>query len=143
MSEWAVRFAESTDAEAFAAWVKENPQIDYADVQTALSKNNPTAMYFVVTKDGKPITFAPIYLQAVLAHLAFPLDADGRDKLRALQMLTDAVAGFAVQYGIRSIMTLSKEEYPVAKWALKHGFELESRQALILDINKQMESVEA
>lgn len=143
MSEWAWRLAEPADAEAFSKWVGENSQIDDADKLAALKANNPTVLWFAVTKDGVVQAFAPVYLQAVAAHLGFNPDADGKDKLRALQMLMDGVSGFMVQYGIREIAVLSKEEYPIAQWALKHDFDLDSRQLLKLDLNKLMAGVEA
>ena len=136
MSEWKFRGAEPADAEAFAKWIENNPLIDPKDVTAAAKKNQPTVLYFVVEKDGVPVAFAPIYVQLAVAHMAFDPDADGRDKLEAMQRLLNGTAMFATQFGIREIVTLSKEKYPVAKWAVKHGFDLEPRQLLKFDINK-------
>jgi hypothetical protein len=77
-----------------------------------------------------------------LPHLGFNPEADGKDKLRALQMMIDGVSAFAVQYGIREITTMSKDEYPIAQWALKHDFELEPRQLLKLNLTRLMEAAE-
>src|ERR1700674_5246479 len=127
-SEWVFRGAEPADAEAFAKWVEANPQIETRDVNAAAKKNQPTVLYFVSEKDGVPVAFAPVYLQLAVAHMAFAPDADGRDKLEAMQRLLNGAVAFAIQFGVREIVTLSKEEYPVAKWGLKHGFDLEPRQ---------------
>jgi len=118
MSEWRFRLAEPADAEAFAKWSAENQQVEQTDLIAGMKKSNPTVLFFAVEKDGVVQAFAPLYLQMMLAHLGFNPEADNKDKLRAMQM------------------TMSKEEYPVAKWAVKHGFDLESRQAFKLDLNK-------
>jgi hypothetical protein len=136
MSEWVFREARPADANAFAEWVNGNPLIDPKDVTAAAKKNQPTVLYFVAEKDGIPVAFAPVYLQLAVAHMAFDPDAAGKDKLEAMQRLLNGTVAFAVQFGIREITTLSKEEYPVAKWAVKHGFEIEPRQLLKFDINK-------
>lgn len=138
MSVWEFRLAGPDDAASFAKWTAENTQIDDADKIAALKKNNPTVLWFCVTKDGIVQAFTPVYLQAAAPHLGFNPDADDKDKLRALEMLMDGVAGFMVQYGIREIVTLSKPEYLMAKWAVNHGFDLEPRQVLKLDLNKAM-----
>ncbi len=136
MSEWVFRGAEPTDAEALALWTLQNAQIEARDVDAAAKKNQPTVLYFVVEKDGVPVVSGPVYLQLALAHLIFNPEADGRDKLEAMQRLLSGTVAFAVQFGVREIVTLSQENYPVAKWALKHGFDLEPRQSFKFDINK-------
>jgi hypothetical protein len=141
--EWNFRLAGATDAEAFTKWAFENPQIDRADIWAATKKKNPTVVFFAVEKDGVVQTFAPFYAQMILAHLGFNPDAGAEDRKHALQVMLDGASAFAVQYGIREIVTLSKEEYPVAQWAMKNGFDLEPRQVLKLDLNKAMEPVEA
>lgn len=133
---WNLRLAEPSDAEAFSKWVAENPQIDADDIKAGTRDQNPTVLVFAVEKDGVVQVFAPVYLQMTLAHLGFNPEANGKDKLTALQTLVDGVSKTAVEFGVRELTTLSKEEYPVAKWALKHGFKLDPRQVLKLDLNK-------
>lgn len=135
-SVWNFRLAGPADAADFAKWTAENSQIDDVDKLAGRGKNNPTVLWFVVEKDGVVQSFAPVYLQASVPHLGFNPDADPKDKLRAMQRLMDGVVGFMAQYGVREITTLSKEEYPIAQWALKHDFDLEPRQLLKLDMNK-------
>jgi hypothetical protein len=141
MSEWKFRLAEPADAEEFSKWIGENTQIDDSDKLAATKKQNPTVLWFAAEKDGVVQAFAPLYLQMILPHLGFNPDADGRDKLRAMEVLIDGVSALAVQFGIREIMTMSREDYPVAKWAVKHGFTLEPRQAFKLDLNRVMAEV--
>jgi len=135
---WEFRLATPADASAFAKWVAENPQIDPRDIAAAQSKTNPTVLYFVATKDGAPVAFAPLHCVAMLDHLAFDPESEGRDRLKALQTLIDGATAFFVQFGVREIQTLTKEEYPVGAWALKHGFEKDDRETFRMDINKLM-----
>lgn len=137
MSDWTWRLAELKDAKDFATWAAHNPQIEQHDLIAALGAKNPTVVYIAVENpEGKIILFAPFYFQLTLPFIGFNPDAEPKEKLKAMEVLTDGASAFAVQYGVREITTLSKEEYPVAKWGLKHGFRLEDRQTLTLDINK-------
>ena len=137
---WKFRLAEPTDAEAFAEWTLSNPQIDPKDIEAAKRKNNPTVLYFVAEdSEGRVIAFAPLYWQMVLAHLVFNPEAEGKDRLHAMQVLLKGAIVQAAQIGIREIVTLSKENYPVAKWAVKHGFDLEPRQIFKFDINRVLD----
>ena len=140
-AKWTWRLAEPADVPAFTEWLEANPQIDAKDIYAGLKKNNPTSVTLVAEKDGVAVAFAPLYVKMFLAHLGLDPEAAGKDKLRALQVLMDGAAAFAVQYGVREIGTLSKEEYPIAQWALKHGFDLESRQLLSWDLNKELAKV--
>ena len=138
MSEWTWELAQPSDAEAFSKWSAENPQIDKKDLEAGMGKNNPTVLVFKVSKNGVVISFAPVYCQFALAHLGFNPEAEGKDRLQSLQVMIDGVMALAVQYGIREIVTLSKEEYGIAKWAVKHGFDREERQLFKIDINKTL-----
>jgi len=141
MSEsWNFRLAEPRDAEAFAKWSLENRQIDPKDRIAATKAKNPTCLYFAVEKDGVVVAFAPIYAQMILAFLCFNPETTADDRKHALQMLMDGVSAVAVQLGIHEITTLSKERYPVARWALGHGFDLDPRQSLKWDLNKLLET---
>lgn len=142
MADWKFRLAQASDAEAFSRWSVLNPQVDRADLLAGMKKNNPTVIYFAVEKDGVVQAFAPLYCQMTLAHLGFNPEAEGKDKLRAMQMLIDGVSAFAIQYGVHEITTMSKEDYPVAKWAVKHGFDLDPRQSFKLDLNKTLKLAE-
>ena len=142
MSEVKFRLAEFADADVFKSWVLNNPDIDSQDIKTASRKQNPTVMYFVAENpDGKAIAFAPVYTQYALAHLAFNPDSTGDERKQAMETLLNGVTALAVQFGIREIVTLSKEEYPVAQWGMQHGFDLEQRQLLKFDINKILNTV--
>jgi hypothetical protein len=139
-NEWTFRLATPADAASFAKWIAENSSIDAVDKLAATHDQNPTVLWFVMEKDGIVQAFAPLYLQMTLPHLGFNPDAAAEDRKEALTRLMNGVSAFAVQFGIREITTLSKERYPIAKWAIAHGFDLDSRQVLKLDLNKVMAS---
>lgn len=141
MSEWIFRLAEPSDAEAFSKWAAENTQIDPKDLLAGMKRSNPTVLYFVAEKDGVAVAFAPVYMVAMLAHLGINPAADKKDVLQSLNVLTDGVMGFMVQFGIREIETLTKPAYGLAQWAEHHGFEKDDRLVYRLDINKQMSRI--
>jgi hypothetical protein len=135
---WKFRLAVPEDAEAFAKWVNGNPLIAAEDVEASKKENNPTVVYFVAENpDGVAVGFAPVYVQAVISHLAFSPESTAAERKIALQLGLNGIMGFVAQYGIREIAMISKENYPVAKWAVSQGFELEPRQLFRLDMVKQ------
>jgi len=140
MSDFAFRLATPADAESFAKWAAENQQIDKKDLLNSTKEKQPTAVHFVVEDgDGKVILFAPLFAQMALAFIGFNPDTRASEKVRALDTLMDGAMAFAVQFGVRHITTLTKPEYAVAQWALKHDFDAEDRNQLTLDINKVLE----
>lgn len=142
MSEWKFRAASPEDAKDFAQWAIENPLTDRRDIQASTSKKNPTVLTFAIENDeGKAILFAPLYLSYTLGYLGFNPDSTAAERKRALQMILDGVVAFIAQFGIREITTLTKRGYPVAEWALKHGFEADDRETFKFDINHLLEKV--
>jgi hypothetical protein len=134
---WRFRLAEPADAEAFTQWTLSNPQIDPKDIEAAKTKNNPSVVYFVAENaEGKVVTFAPVYVQMMLAHLVFNPNSPADDRKQAMKGMLDWATAYALGIGVREIVTLSKEEYGVAKWAVRNGFELDPRQLFKFDINK-------
>lgn len=140
---WNFRLAKPEDAESFAKWVTENPLIDRGDIQAGLSQNNPTALVFVAEKDGQAVAFVPVYAQLAIAHLGFQPEARAAEKLKALAVLLDGIAAFAYQMGIRELVTLSKKDYSVAKWAESKGFEPDSREQFKLNLKTYLKIEES
>jgi len=131
------RLAEAKDAESFAKWVTENPQISPEDLEAGKKKNNPTVVFFAVEDEtGKVVCFAPFYAQMTLAYLGFNPDSDAAERKEALTWMLNGAMAWAVQYNVHEITTVSQEHYPVARWALNNGLELEPRQLLKFDINR-------
>lgn len=138
MSEWNFRLAEPADAEAFAKWTAANEHIDDADKLAATHAQNPTVLWFVAEKNGTVVGFAPVYLQATVPHLGFNPETGAEDRKTAMSVLMDGVSALMVQYGVREITTLSKDRYPIARWALANGFDQDARQVFKLDLNKAL-----
>jgi hypothetical protein len=136
---WQFRLAGPDDAEAFTRWTLSNPLIDPRDIEAGKKKNNPTVVYFAVeNSDGVVMGFTPVYLQMTLAHLVLNPDVSSEEIKRTLKMGLDGVVAFAASYGIHELTMLSRAEYPVAKWAMRQGFELDPRQFFKLDIGKSL-----
>jgi hypothetical protein len=135
-NEWKIRLAEPSDAASFAEWVAAGigaGLIDPNDV--ADTQINPTTLYFVATKNGEPVAFAPCYLVTMLAHMGFDPQSAPRDRLRAMQVLIDAVSAFVRErLNVREIQTLTKSEYPIGAWSLKHGFKKDHRELFRFEI---------
>jgi hypothetical protein len=137
-AKWEFRLATAEDAPAFAEWVKWNLHIDPQDVKAGLKENNPTVIYFVATKDGKPVAFSPIYTAAIISHLGFDPFSEAEDRKKAMDVLHDGTMAFFVQFGIREIIALSDPKYGAAKYALKRGFEQDTRSVFRFDLNREM-----
>lgn len=123
-----VRFATPGDAQAFAEWAVNNPDIPDKDIRAAMSENNPTVRYLVIEEDGFPLLYVPVYCAIRIAYLGFNPEADDREKIEAMNAMLKAIQAFAGNFGVKEIGTLTKEGYSVAKWAKKHGFEPDDRQ---------------
>lgn len=136
-----LRIANENDAEPFSRWIAESTQIPFEDVQASLKEFNPTSVTLVIECDGKVLLFAPTYAVALLGFIGFNPEAEPRERVKALEAIKRAAQAFWGMHGVTTIATLSREDYPVAKWAAKHGFELETRQVLVL--KSQPDSVKA
>ena len=126
--EYTVRLAGADDSERFAKWIGGSTQIPVEDVKASLKE---------------VVLFAPLYAVARLAFIGFNPEAAGRERLKALDALKKASQAFWGMHGVNEIETLTMEDYPVAQWALKHGFTLERRQVvkLVTPSQPQSESV--
>jgi hypothetical protein len=143
MSKWNFRLAEPADAPAFSKWAAENKLIDPKDLKAATKGQNPTVVFFAVEDEtGEVVAFAPFYCQMTLGFLGFNPEKDAETRKQALEVMLDGALAFAVQFGVREITTLSKEKYPVARWATDHGFSVDARQLFTFDINRILEQAE-
>lgn len=128
------RFAQPSDAESFIKWATENPKIPKKDILASMKANNPTSVVLVIEKNGEPVLFAPIYCQINLAYLGFNPECEAKDRLKALSALQWVIAGFAFEHGVHEVTVQTSKDYPVGKWALKHGFKEESRQTFTMRV---------
>jgi hypothetical protein len=128
------RFAQPSDAESFTRWAVENPKIPHKDILASMKANNPTSTVLVIEENGVPILFAPFYCQMNLAYLGFNPEYEGKIRLKALNALQWAIASFAYEFGVREVTVQTSKDYPVGKWALKHGFKEENRQTFTMRV---------
>lgn len=135
MENWTYRQARPADAPLFAEWVNSNPLIDPGDVQRTIHGNNPTCVFLVAEEDGVPVAFMPVYIPMHIAHLSFSPTARASQKIKALHGLHDFATALAVQFGIREMTVLTREDYPMAKFAKQIGFKRDNRQLFRFDIN--------
>jgi hypothetical protein len=140
VDEFTVRLAGAEDSEPFAKWIAESTQIPVEDVKASLKDNNPTSITLVIEKNGEVVLFAPLYAVARLAFIGFNPEMPGRERLKAMDALKKAAQAFWGMHGVNEIETLTMEGYPVAQWAMKHGFAVEPRQVLKLT-TKEKETV--
>jgi hypothetical protein len=131
------RLAEVADAPAFAKWAAENTDIDPSDLEAGMKKNNPTVVTWVVERDGKVILFAPVFCAMQLAHLGFNPDSRASERMGALNVLLRGASAFAAEFGVREITTMTKNGYPLAKWAEAHGFVPDERQQFKYMVKEQ------
>jgi hypothetical protein len=127
MPKMTFRFAVPEDAPAFARWAAENPDIPHKDLEASMKKNNPTATVLVVEEDGVARMFLPVYLTLRIAYLGFNPENTPKQTLQALDAMLPVVQGFARIWHVNEIDTLTRTGLPMARWAHKHGFEVEDR----------------
>lgn len=130
--ELTVRIAQESDSEEFAEWISQSKHIPIDDVRASLKENNPTSVTLVIELDGKVLLFAPTYAVALLGFIGFNPDAEPRERIKALEAIKNAAQAFWGMHGVTSIATLTREDYPIARWAMNHGFEVDTRQVLVL-----------
>jgi hypothetical protein len=140
MNELSVRIADEKDSEPFARWIAQSNQIPVEDVKASLKKCNPTSVTLVIEQDGKVILFAPMYALAMLGFIGFNPATSERQRLKGLDALNKTAEAFWKQHGVTTLCTLSKENYPIAKWAMHNGFEVEPRQVLVRTTQPETES---
>lgn len=138
--EFTFRFAEPKDADSFALWVAENPQIDRSDVVTASVKENPSTTYLVIARDGEPVMFLPAFLVMRIGYLGFNPAADAETRKAAMELMLHKLQGLGALFSISTIDVLTKSGYPVAEWARAHGFDPDSRELFKLNLSPRKES---
>jgi hypothetical protein len=127
------RLADEQDSEPFSNWIAASTQIPVQDVEDSLKEYNPTSITLVIQDSaGKVILFAPTFAVARLAFIGFNPEASPLERARGLSCILGATQEFWKTHGVTEIDTLTKTDYPIAEWAIRHGFQLENRQILRL-----------
>lgn len=137
MKEPTVRIAEERDAEPFSSWIAASTQIPVEDVQASLKENNPTSVTLVIEDEhGKVILAAPTYAVAMLGFIIFNPETSDLERGKGLAAMKKSLQAFWAMHGVTEIDTLTREDYPIARWAMHHGFDLEPRTLLRLTYKK-------
>lgn len=126
------RFATAEDSTAFSEWAVYNEDIPRKDIESAM--NAPGLIAPVVEIEGKPVLYVPTYPVLNVAYLGFNPEASRSNRLLAMEAMLKSLEELARKFHISEVQTLSKEEYMVAKWAIKHGFKLDNRNPLIFEV---------
>lgn len=126
------RLMNESDIEELSHWATDNPDIPQEDKRVL---DYPSAITICVEKDGKPIMYAPLHFQLFIGFLGFEPDMPPTDKARALKEAMAAARRLCKAMQVREIHVATKSEYPMGKWALKHGFKDSEKNDLYLEVN--------
>lgn len=118
-----LRITTPADAAEFAAWVVSNPDIPAADIEAAAQAVTLTVAAEV---DGRaelfiPLIFSPDKPQLTVGFLGFRPGQTHRVKANALKVMLEGVRRLRDHFGCE-VRVVTKPEYPMGKWAIKHGF---------------------
>lgn len=125
-----VRLATPEDAETFAAWAYNNPDIPNSDLK-AVAK--ATVLTLVVEVDGKPEMYLPLIPAMTIGYLGFNPDQDLRTRAVALKEMREGLARLQNELSIDYAYVHTKAEYPMGRWALKNGFTKTPKDAFVLE----------
>lgn len=117
------RLATPADASAFARWAESNHDIPRADIEAVA---NAVTLTVVAEVDGEaelyiPFIFSPHRALLTIGYLGFRPGHGRRTKSRALRAMLASAARLRDHLGCE-MRVVTKAEYPMGKWALKHGF---------------------
>lgn len=124
------RLAKPEDAPAFVAWALGNPDIPEEDIDAVA---NSTPLTLVVEVNGQAEIYLPLIPAVTLGFLGFRPGQDVRTKSIALNALAVALQDLQRQLKINDAYVFTKAEYPMGKWALKHGFKTKDKTAFTLE----------
>lgn len=118
-----LRWATPDDAEAFASWASANTDIPRGDIDAVADSVCTT---LVTEVDGHAELYIPLMWSKerpllTIGFLGFRPGQDPRTKARALKSMLSGVIRLQEHLGCE-VRVVTKAEYPMGKWALKHGF---------------------
>lgn len=113
------RWLEPRDFEKFAQWVSSNTDIPRDDTRIL---KYPRTLTMVFESDGAPILFVPITPVYEVGFLGFKPDLDARTKAKALRRVIETLNEVMLETQIPETEVFTRAEYPIGKWATKHGF---------------------
>jgi hypothetical protein len=124
------RLATAEDAPAFVEWAVNNPDIPEADIDAVA---NSIPLTLVVEVDGQAEVYLPLIPAMTLGYLGFRPGQDVRTKAVALNAMAEALQNLQRELKISDAYVFTKAEYPMGKWALKHGFKTKDKTAFTLE----------
>lgn len=125
------RVAQQEDIKAFAEWAAGNGDIPAEDIQAVAKAKCPLVL--VVEVDGQPELYIPLLPAMTIAYLGFRPGQSPRVKAKAMQGMLEAIKNVQQSLGIEDTYVFTKAEYPMGKWALKHGFVEKSKTGFSLE----------
>jgi len=110
---------QESDIEKFSKWIVSNPDIPDEDKRMI---PYPSALTICIEKDGEPIMYVPLHFQLFIGFLGFHPEMSPKDKAGALKAAMQAAKRLCNACQVKEIHVATKPEYPMGKWAMKHGF---------------------
>lgn len=125
------RLIRQDDKERCAEWVTNNPDIPREDKRMV---DYPSALTICVEKDGEAVVYVPLHLQLFIGFLGFNPEIHPKDKARALRCAMDAAKRLCNATQVREIHVATMPDYPMGKWAVKHGFKDSEKHDLYWEV---------
>ena len=126
-----VRPAQPGDAESFAAWAANNPDIPQQDINAVRKSEIPFVL--VVEIDGEAAMYMPLIPAVTIGYLGFRPDLAPRPKAKAMRAMLAALKEFMGALKISDTYVFTKAEYPMGKWALRNGFKPKEKDGFTLE----------
>lgn len=118
-----------------AEFIGKNPDIPLDDVNGL--KASPSSVVLMVSDDeGKVLLMLPWYPLFVVPFFGFNPEANPRERIKAMNAALPIIEAAAKRFGIAHIAGMTRPEYGIAQWAMKHGFEPDQRQAFVKTLEK-------
>ena len=117
--EYTTRLMRRGDIEQLASWVVDNQDIPAEDKRMIVY---PSTFTICVERNDWPVLFVPLHRTLSIGFLGFNPDADAKDKSYALRAAMQSAKNTCDAMKISEIHVATMPDYPMGKWAMKHGF---------------------
>jgi hypothetical protein len=131
MNKFTARLIQEQDLEQCAGWIVDNPDIPAEDKRVL---KYPTVLTLTIEKDGVPCLHIPLHMQMFIGFLGFNPEMDAKDKAHALRCAMQAAKQICKAFNVPEIHVATKAEYPIGRWAMKHGFNDSGKNDLYLEV---------
>jgi hypothetical protein len=124
-----MRLMQKEDVVMFSEWAVKNFGIPAEDHE-AVGKT--AGMTLVVEDESGPIMSMPVYLANVIGFLNFRPGISHMQRARAMKQMLEGFKALNQTAGIEDSLVFTEPDYPMGKWALKHGFQKTKKSAFLL-----------